>query len=438
MALFSLWGTWEELILGGAVLRHGTADWTAVATELQNRTAFPDLFTPQVCEAKYEDLQERYCGCDAWFEELRSQRVAELKKELEKSEDSIGTLQSKLETLTAEKESDCNNLDYVTSRTQSISPADVANGADYFCKEASIDGLSAGSFTRNTDRDWAPESEIAASCSLQDDDFKMRLHDDYRIEMASNLYADFGSGNFRRKRGPRKRKHCNIFKETSVGESETRSCAVKIDREDSSEGCMPSSEKFSVVQQEEPVVDLAGIVDTISKHKDASILRYKIEKQKNSKYKKLIRRHVDLETISSGISNGSISSAKELFRDLLLLCNNALVFHKRNSPKHKSAHSLRNIVMQNLRHTFHSPISKPCEVDSGSALPSQASRPNKLQNGMANKTFIGRQSLVAGKGAESPARKRGGGRPPKGSRRGGGGSQVESSSSSKGRKKVCR
>ncbi|XP_020692070.1 uncharacterized protein LOC110106481 isoform X1 [Dendrobium catenatum] len=411
MALFSLWGTWEELILGGAVLLHGTADWNAIATELQNRTDFPDLFTPQVCEAKYEDLQERYSGCDAWFEELRSQRVAELKKELEKSVDSIGTLQSKLESLTAEKESDCNNLDYFTSRSQSISPADVANGADYFCKEASIDGLSAGSFTRNTERDWAPEIEIAASCSLQDDD--------YRIEMASNLCADFGSGNFRRKRDPRKRKPCNSFKEASVGESETR-------REDSSEGCMPSSEKFCAVQQEEPVVDLAGIVDSISKHKDVSILRYKIEKQKNSKYKKLIRRHVDLETISSGISNGSISSAKELFRDLLLLCNNALVFHKRNSPKHKSAHSLRNIVMKNLRHTFHSPISKPCEVD------------NKLQNGMAYKTFIGRQALVAGKGAESPARKRGGGRPPKGSRRGGGGSPVESSSSTKGRKKVCR
>ncbi|KAL0911235.1 hypothetical protein M5K25_019359 [Dendrobium thyrsiflorum] len=338
MALFSLWGTWEELILGGAVLRHGTADWNAVATELQNRTAFPDLFTPQVCEAKYDDLQERYSGCDAWFEELRCQRVAELKKELEKSEDSIGTLQSKLESLTAEKESDCNNLDYVTSRTQSISPPDVANGSDYFCKEASIDGLSAGSFTRNTDREWAPENEIAASCSLQDDD--------YRIEMASNLCADFGSGNFRRKRGSRKRKPCNIFKETSVGESETRSCAVKIDREDSSEGFMASSEKFCVVQQEEPVVDLAGIVDSISKHKDVSILRFKIEKQ--------------------------------------------------------------------------------------------ASRPNKLQSGMAYKTSIGSQALVAGKGAESPARKRGGGRPPKGSRRGGGGWQVESSSSSKGRKKVCR
>ena len=42
------WGTWEELILGGAVLRHGSHDWDAIALELQTRTLYPCLFTPQV------------------------------------------------------------------------------------------------------------------------------------------------------------------------------------------------------------------------------------------------------------------------------------------------------------------------------------------------------------------------------------------------------
>ncbi|MCI09576.1 DNA-binding bromodomain-containing family protein, partial [Trifolium medium] len=43
-----------------------------------------------VCKAKYEDLQQRYSGSTAWFEELKKTRVAELKKALERSEDSIG------------------------------------------------------------------------------------------------------------------------------------------------------------------------------------------------------------------------------------------------------------------------------------------------------------------------------------------------------------
>lgn len=42
------WGTWEELLLGGAVLRHGTRDWDVVAAELRTRNLCPFIFTPEV------------------------------------------------------------------------------------------------------------------------------------------------------------------------------------------------------------------------------------------------------------------------------------------------------------------------------------------------------------------------------------------------------
>ncbi|MCI33321.1 bromodomain-containing protein [Trifolium medium] len=41
------WGTWEELLLGGAVLRHGTRDWNVVAAELRARIVYPYTFTPE-------------------------------------------------------------------------------------------------------------------------------------------------------------------------------------------------------------------------------------------------------------------------------------------------------------------------------------------------------------------------------------------------------
>lgn len=41
------WGTWQELVLGGAVLRLGAADWGSIAAELRRRFSHP--FTPQVC-----------------------------------------------------------------------------------------------------------------------------------------------------------------------------------------------------------------------------------------------------------------------------------------------------------------------------------------------------------------------------------------------------
>jgi hypothetical protein len=40
------WGTWEELVLGGAVLRHGGAAWATVAEELRTRS--PCTFSAEV------------------------------------------------------------------------------------------------------------------------------------------------------------------------------------------------------------------------------------------------------------------------------------------------------------------------------------------------------------------------------------------------------
>lgn len=89
-AIQKRWDTWEELLLGGAILRHGTTDWNLVAAELRARIVRPCAYTPEVCKAKYEDLQKRFVGCKAWYEELRRQRIVELRRALEHSEDSIG------------------------------------------------------------------------------------------------------------------------------------------------------------------------------------------------------------------------------------------------------------------------------------------------------------------------------------------------------------
>lgn len=43
------WGTWEELLLGGAIIRHGTEDWNLIAVELRDKIASPyNTATPEV------------------------------------------------------------------------------------------------------------------------------------------------------------------------------------------------------------------------------------------------------------------------------------------------------------------------------------------------------------------------------------------------------
>ncbi|GFP96345.1 hypothetical protein PHJA_001778600 [Phtheirospermum japonicum] len=215
------WGTWEELILGGAVLRHGTNDWNVVASELRARTFYPCAFTPQACKERYEDLQKRYSGSTAWFDELRKQRVAELKRALAISEDSIGSLESKIKSLKCESKH--------------------SSRADYGSNEISNNENSAGSFTKDT--------KITKSIwSFQD-------QDNGRVVV------------MRKRRGQRR----------------------------------------------------------------------------------VIKQHVDIGTIRSRIIGQSIKSAKELFRDLLLLANNALVFYSRRTREYKSAISLRHLVMKEYK-----------------------------------------------------------------------------------------
>lgn len=80
-----------------------------------------------------------------------------------------------------------------------------------------------------------------------------------------------------------------------------------------------------------------------------SLIINRISWQKRRRYKKLIHRHMDFDTIRSRISNHSVMSVKELFRDLLLLANNALVFYSKNTREYKSALLLRDLTTKTLR-----------------------------------------------------------------------------------------
>lgn len=105
------WGTWEELLLGSAVLKHGADNWALVSKELQSRARASFSFTPEACRAGYQAIQLRF-GADAgreggvtqWYEELRRLRVAHLKRELEQYDSSIGSLESKIKRLQSESE----------------------------------------------------------------------------------------------------------------------------------------------------------------------------------------------------------------------------------------------------------------------------------------------------------------------------------------------
>lgn len=108
-----IWDTWEELLLAAAVKRHGTASWDTVAMEMQKRctSAADARFTPSGCRLRFRLLHRRFAAgaengggggggdddedpdatvADEWVEELRKLRVAELRREVERHDLSIG------------------------------------------------------------------------------------------------------------------------------------------------------------------------------------------------------------------------------------------------------------------------------------------------------------------------------------------------------------
>lgn len=358
-----MWGTWEELVLGGAVLRHGTQDWDVVASELRARTPYPYAFNPEACKAKYEDLRQRYSGCTAWFEELRKRRVAELKRELEKSEDSIGSLESKLESLKAEKINP-NQIDYDSSRTESPIPLPKTERIEIIGKETSKDGLSAGSFTQDIRTNWLSDFQIPALESAQEMQRKPEVLGPCDLEKVLGMdklaeTSNEQGGTFRKRRGKRKRKDCNWdAKEGSIGESDNLGSTNFVScNETSTSGCGQTVRSSSVDFQDEDSCregsdDLVGIFNSIAENGNASVFRRRLDSQKRARYRKTIRQHMDFDTIRSRIANCSIKSAKELFRDLLLLANNAIVFYSKRTREYKSALSLRGTVMKRYRQHF--------------------------------------------------------------------------------------
>ncbi|MBA0662411.1 hypothetical protein Goklo_006540 [Gossypium klotzschianum] len=397
------WGTWEELLLGGAVLRHGTRDWNLVASELRTRALSPFAFTPEACKAKYEDLQRRYSGCKAWFEELRKQRMAELRRALEESEDSIESLESKLENLKAEKRND-SRVDYDSSPTESALPCLKSEGFEFSSKDTCKDGLSAGSFTQEAQTNWAPDCQIPAAVPTEEMDSKPvgdALTSEREKFSSIDKLADALCGGkllcIRKRRGKRKRKDCSKdTKEGSVGESEAlcpADVASALLCKETSVSNSAQIAKSSAVEDQsggstkEGIDDIMRIFSSVAENDCASVFRRRLDSQKRGRYKKMILRHMDFDTIRSRIVSNLIMSVRELFRDMLLVANNALVFYSKNTREYKSALHLRRIVTTALWQHFkeyrgkvpmttftsntpmHKPPAKPWSIHRGNRKP---------------------------------------------------------------------
>ncbi|KAK7400501.1 hypothetical protein VNO78_11709 [Psophocarpus tetragonolobus] len=353
------WSTWEELLLGGAILRHGTRDWSVVAAELKTRTVSSCIFTPQVCKAKYEELRKQYSGCTAWFEELKKKRVAELKRDLELSEELIGSLELKLESLQVgkdEKKDDDYHVDNGSVGRELHVPSSKLDRVDASAKEMSKDGLSAGSFTHETKTNWTHECQVPAM-SCEDMETKPEVSGSseqdkgLNVDKSAHTIYEGQGGCLKKRRGKRKRKDCGRnMNEVSVRESDF---SADVCKESSTSNCGEIVKSSGINEnnanlKKDGLKDLLQVLDSFLVVQGASTFSHRHDSQKRGRYKKLIRQHMDFDTIRSRISNKTIKSMVELLRDLLLLANNAITFYSKITREYKTAIQLRDLVIKTL------------------------------------------------------------------------------------------
>ncbi|CAM0147046.1 unnamed protein product [Urochloa decumbens] len=377
-----IWGTWEELLLTCAVQRHGTASWDSVAMEVQSRcpAAAAARLTPTGCRLHFRLLHRRFAAgagaaengdggggdedpdasaADGWVEELRKLRVAELRREVERYDLSIGSLQSKVKRLKEERERSISGEANLPAAKAEEDEEPAAG------KEGSLEVDAAAGV-----EDRVSGDESGRSCrESNSSDLKRPVHDPGTASAAGDGDGDAAAREEAEEKAAAgeslavKREEVSGesvagSKEADKESSDVQSSASRREREGGGGGEeQAEAEEASASTSAAPALPAAeaeallAFLESVRTSKPGSVFERRLESQDGAKYRSTIRRHVDLETVRSKLEPGGgacYSSASEFYRDLLLLCANALVFFPRGSPEHSAAARTRAMVSKHM------------------------------------------------------------------------------------------
>ncbi|KAK9273242.1 hypothetical protein L1049_018049 [Liquidambar formosana] len=422
------WGTLEELLLACAVNRHGTKRWDSVVMEIQSRSSNLPSLTPHNCKQKFHDLMRRFIDgfdgtdrCDEsemerlvpMVDELRRLRVAELRREVQRRDVSIVSLQSKVKKLEDEREQSLKENDREEEAAadlrkdreeeeerererREVSPEKAAvksisgedsdyrgngsyNESNSTNHKGEIRGSDEPKETAEPPEPGADEPDPTRTESKPVGDGSNNSNLDtvtkkrggvLKVAKAaipaggigeSNELGESGAESKREgKEGTKQSSDVQSSASLSKGKRRRRrrgggggfgigSCSSGEDPE--GDEVSPATKRIAVKSQ--PLVRFLGIIRS---HKLGSMFERRLRSQETEKYKNLIRQHMDLETVQSRLDKGVYSDCiQRFFRDLLLLSNNAVVFFRKNSPESLAAHELRALVLKEMANNMRKP-----------------------------------------------------------------------------------
>ncbi|KMT15328.1 hypothetical protein BVRB_3g060340 [Beta vulgaris subsp. vulgaris] len=375
----SSWGTLEELLLACAVHRYGTNSWDSIAKELQNRTTF-SLLTPHICQQKYRDIKRRFSddrnavvedqnAAVRWLDELRRLRVAELRRDLQRYDLSIVSLQLKVKRLKEEKEKE--EIKEDLNKTEENEPADVkgpvepeGNKPDRISEPDRVsepadeedDSCNGSSNSKEERREGRRErvdsAELVESVAESKDESggERGVKESSDVQSTASLWRsennndnsndkDNNNNNIIKRR---REKKIGLFSGSSSGD-ENQSPAFKSSNESKSQ----------------PLVEFLEIV----RARKLGLFFERLECQETPKYTSLIKQHIDLGAIQRRLEEGQYADCHtKFYRDLMLLINNTIIFFPKNSPEYKAALELRQLLNKQYQPRLSSKPAQPAPL----------------------------------------------------------------------------
>ncbi|KAF7120176.1 hypothetical protein RHSIM_Rhsim13G0226400 [Rhododendron simsii] len=357
------WGTLEELLLACAVSRHGAKSWDSVATELQKRASSAShqhhhlrtaaVYSPPNCKQRYNDLLSRFSavdGDDALVDELKKLRVAELRREVERHDVSIELLELKVKRLEEEREQRTEE----TLKTGGTDLPDHREPEGNSRRERSGSGDDGQSFNESNTTSYqkgenreqnGDEPERSEPVPVREEvkpveKCSLSLEEETKEENNNNIIIDEVESPSKKKR------------RRSSGEDEKEG------------GKLLHAKEIAIKCQ-----PLIKILVMLRSHRNGSLFERRLRSQETDNYKKMIRQHMDLQTVqsrldrgfylSSSSSNNNKNSHHKFFRDLLLLYTNAIIFFPTTSPHHVAALELRQLLTKHMPATAPTPKPDP-------------------------------------------------------------------------------
>ncbi|KAJ7957421.1 putative DNA binding protein [Quillaja saponaria] len=413
-----LWGTLEELLLASAVTRHGTKNWDSIAMEVQNRSSILSSLTPQNCCDKFNDLRQRYMSLNkdestilvSMVDELRRIRMEELRREVQRRDISIVSLESKVKRLEEERERSLNKEEGAVKQRGAVdlkkdlesgrghinlSPENLAekllsgDNSDYRENRSFNESNSTSQKVGGRENDVVEEqakpgsnepavngeddldpietgSEPGIKCTCSGKSGEQRKDTAAKDESGSKASHKGRLGESNKARESKRvvkegssKQSSDVLSSASLTKEKRRRkvghscCAVsrgsRSSEETKGDEVSPATIRFLAIKSE-PLVKL---LEKIRSHRLSSMFERRLRSQETQKYKSLIRQHMDLQTVESRVEKGLYRGRGSIlfhkfFRDLLLLFNNNIIFLKRNTPEHTAAKELRGLVLKEM------------------------------------------------------------------------------------------